>query len=195
MSSKTKHNGSFTAKQRVRLRVRKHLHPNATIFEGFAGEGRIYRGCWAGYSGMCIDIDKTKAGAAAVERPRWTCIAGDTEKALKAGIASAPFDVVDLDAYGSPWKFVAAYLGSVRQFAATTHLILTDGYMVGGRGLKACKALYPDGIARTLSQDNYLEAAAKRFEVWTPAELSFEWAGTSVHSKMAMHHIILRKRA
>lgn len=205
------HNGSFGAKQLLRRQIREQAGEGARVLEGFAGEGRMYRGCWHGLRGACIDIAEAKASAAARERPHWACYRADTEKALAAGLGSLQrWDVVDLDAYGSPWKFLRAYLTSRRLFAPVTHIVLTDGYMVQRNSTNPCQALFPamkgqaeesSGGKRltrmNIERDEYLEIAAARVQGWAPHPI--QWAGTVLHTRkgngghqfMALHHLVM----
>lgn len=190
-----KHNGSHLQKQRIRLRIRRqYLDDDASVLEAFAGEGRIYRGCWAGLRGVCIDIAKNKASAAARERPRWACYAADSEKALAAGLGSQPHDVCDLDAFGAPWKFAKAYLQSRRQFAPVTHLVMTDGYL-RQRGRVPDRCLFPDAEEKgavSLSVGAYLELAEQRLASWLPHGMTAEWVDVVLPKSMALYHVILR---
>ena len=124
-------NGAMEGKVRVRRTIAAALPPGARILEGFAGEGAMYDAVWAAFPcGLAIDHARDKVRTAARRRPDWSVYAGDTERALSAGVGAAvPFDVVDLDAYGSPWKYVRAWLLSERARADRTTVVLTDGYM------------------------------------------------------------------
>lgn len=141
---KAKHNSSLRLKQTLRLQATRDLPSSARVLEGFAGEGGMYRSCWARFAGACMDNVAHKAAWAARTRPNWTCWEGDTLKALEAGMFPEPFDVVDLDAYGEPWPFVRAWATSSRQFATVTHLFLTDGYRRQRNLAAASRALWGD---------------------------------------------------
>lgn len=136
-------NGSHAAKTILRQRVLAAT-PGARVLEGFTGEGRMYRSVWCdAAAGATIDILQAKARDAARERPAWAVYRGDTEKALRAGWAGhVPWEIVDLDAYGSPWPFVMAWFESRRLRAPTTTLILTDGYMRQASMANPCRALF-----------------------------------------------------
>lgn len=93
MSSR-KFNGSGIAKQRLRQQETRDLSPDAWVFEGFAGEGELYRTCWLRQRGYCLDKRDDIVTRAAMERPRWACYQGDTERALRHGFAGhVPFEV------------------------------------------------------------------------------------------------------
>lgn len=136
-------NGSFAPKARLRVELLAALG-RPRVLEGFTGEGRLYRACWSGCAGATIDKDEGKARDAARERPTWAVYQGDTRNALRAGwMAHVPFEVVDLDAYGSPWGFVQAWFASSRARAPLTHILLTDGYMVNACTAMPCRVLFP----------------------------------------------------
>lgn len=121
-------NGSWVAKQSLRDAVAAVR--SGPVLECFAGEGRMYRACWIGRRGITNDKDPLKARDAAAARPTWGVYSGDTERMLRAGWgAETPFGIVDVDAYGEPWPFVAAWYDSPRVRAPITELVLTDGYM------------------------------------------------------------------
>lgn len=197
-------NGSFVAKQRIRAELRAHLGA-PTVLEGFAGEGRLYRACWAGLRGATIDKNEAKARDAGRERgSSWAVYLGDTLKALGAGwMAHHPFDVVDLDAYGSPWPFLRAWLTGRRARASRTHVLLTDGYMATASISPRCVALFAspavdrpqhiDTMRRPLRMDVpaalYLETARIRIQEWMPAGGSLLRFETVADKRMRLHSL------
>lgn len=162
-------NGSYIRKQQLRRRLREKLGDDACVLEGFTGEGRLYRGCWAGLRGATIDLDGDKVAAAAAERPTWAVYCGDTEQALLAGwMAHVPWDVLDLDPYGSPWHFLQAWFVSSRVRASTTHVMVTDGFFTR-RGLAfPCRALWPTARRErmTISTRMYEDTVRERLGQW-----------------------------
>lgn len=193
MSAGQKDNGSFVAKQRQRLRVAACLPPGARVLDGFAGEGRIWRGCWSSFAGACLDKDERKVREAARERAGWACYAGDTERALGGGfMRHVPFDVVDLDAYGSPWPFLWAWLRSERVRAPLTHVFLTDGYMRQASRARACSALFPGAKGRNQDMPPELYLATVRAKVgeWSaPAGVVPSEMDTIAHRYMRLHYL------
>lgn len=162
-------NGSFVVKRRQRAALAATLSPGARVLEGFAGEGRMWRSVWSDFDGACIDRNEAKARDAAAARDRWACYAGDTERALLAGwMGHVPFDVLDLDAYGSPWPFFLAWCRSTRTRAPLTHIFLTDGYMDHADISPRCRALFADerGKRGDMPPEVYLEAVASRLTEW-----------------------------
>jgi len=163
-------NGSFIAKQRARLRLVREIQPDARIFEAFAGEGRLYAGAWSDFGrGACIDKDEAKCRDAARQRPTWAVYRGDSERLLLAGIgAGVAWDVLDLDAYGSPWPFLRAWFRSTRERAGVTHVLMTDGYCARVGLATACRALFPErkGLRRDTSVPVYFESVHARVSEW-----------------------------
>lgn len=140
-------NGSYGAKVEVRRTAIGDVSA-AKVLECFAGSGAMYRAVYEGAKfGACMDLDQEKAEAASIERPMWACYAGDTTRALRSGwMGHVPFDVVDVDAYGSPWETVLAWLTSKRERADVTRLIITDGVYAKIRmsGLPKCLLIDPN---------------------------------------------------
>lgn len=186
-----KDNGSGIAKQRIRLDVAQQLEPDAQILEGFCGEGQMFATCWGMFRGATMDRDEMKIAEATRRRPRWACYIGNTENALRDGwMGHVPFDVVDLDAYGSPWPFVRAWALSTRRRAASTTMILTDGYMRRASLAMPCRALFPGHKGRMdVSPALYHEAVLARLAEW-----SSPWGALhlrrSVRDKRMVLHIV-----
>jgi len=189
-------NGSAAAKAKFRNAVARSLPDEARILEGFAGEGRMYRACWSAFSGATIDKNETKARDAARARPTWAVYSGDTERALWAGwMSRVPFDVVDLDAYGSPWPFVRAWFDSERTRAPTTHLVLTDGYMRQASMAPPCRALFPNrkGQRFDCRPEMYHSAMVDRLAEWSgDAGLRAELVRSVKDRNMVLHQIEVR---
>jgi len=115
------------------------------VLECFAGESWLYRQLWhKAASGATLDKDRNKVIRAAEERPGWACYAGDVKRVFGGPWFDwRAFDVVDIDAWGSPWPFLAAWAESSRARAIDTLVFLTDGY-AGKVSLAArCKTLFP----------------------------------------------------
>jgi hypothetical protein len=153
-------NDSWIAKVALRADVARELAPTATVLEAFAGEGAMYRQVWSPFRGATADKVTGKVEDAAKERPLWACYRGDTEKMLRAGwMGHRTWDVVDVDAYGSPWPFVLAWAKSDRLFAANTMLICTDGYMAKASLSPPCRALFGDKGPREATEHRRLTNA------------------------------------
>lgn len=154
-------NGQWVAKTKLRSEIVATLPPAARILEGFAGSGKMYRQVWSPFAGATIDKDEAKVLDAARERPNWACYRGDTERVLLAGwMSRVPFDVIDFDAWGSPWPFVLAWSRSKRERAPKTWLILTDGYMAKTSVAPLCRALFAEAGPRTHSEHRRVTNAA-----------------------------------
>lgn len=155
--SSQKHSSALGAKQAQRLEVAHGLPSTARVLEMFAGEGGLYRGVWARFTGICVDKVAAKVAQAARQRPRWGCYEGDAVRFLACGMAPEPWDVVDLDAYGEPWPALRAWATSTRAFAPVTHLFCTDGYR-RQRNLSApSRTLFP-----RLGDDSAVRKQARR---------------------------------
>lgn len=86
---------AFRAKVDIRRRVLEAVAaPN--VFDAFAGTGQMYSAVWKdaqGYTGC--DLKWARDGR--------TMFAADNRRVMRA-IDLAPFNVFDLDSYGSPWE-------------------------------------------------------------------------------------------
>lgn len=200
---KKEDNAALDGKLRVREVIADGLAPDALIFEGFAGEGAIWRRCWRPFRGVTIDWDRDKAKAAALARPTWAVYGGDTERALLCGLAAhVPFAVVDLDCYGSPWKYLRAWIASSRVRARVTSIVLTDGYM-GRASLSALDGtLFPGVEMRRMNVPPalYMETARARLAEWLqPARLRLDSMDTykiqQASGKIPMRAHVLRVAA
>lgn len=124
------------AKLTVRRQVMDAIGADqAHVFDAFAGEGHMYRGCWneaASYVGCDKDLfmDQRLAYVA------------DNVRVMRA-IDLSRFNVFDLDAYGSPWELV--YILATRRPMEPAELlgvVLTEG-----TGLK----MNMGGVSKALS--------------------------------------------
>ncbi len=92
----------------------------AQVFDAYAGDGHMYRGVWssaAGYIGCDLKFysDDRKAFVA------------DNRRVLRT-IDLAPFNLFDLDAYGSPWEQLCIIAARRRLAAGESFgLVLTEG--------------------------------------------------------------------
>lgn len=130
----------------ARQRIAAALPASAWVLEVFAGKrGLLYERCWERFHGAAMDVDAGAAERAALARPRWAVYRAEAERALRAGfMRHQPFDVLDIDAWGAPWKFLQAWCESERARAAETHVILTDGYMSRVSVGNPDRALWPE---------------------------------------------------
>lgn len=198
MSRKQKDNGSYSVKQRQRLAKTSGLTADTRVFEGFCGEGRIYRGAWCRFErGVCLDKVESKVRSAAFERPGWACYQGDTERAIIGGLAAdVQFGIVDLDAYGSPWPFLRAWMTSDRDHAPLARVFLMDGYMSQASISRSCRALFPEraGQQGDTPPEYYLERVKSRLAEWGRERgLVASELETVKHARMRLHYLELSK--
>lgn len=115
------HPKTFRAKVEIRERVLESLGAsNAAVFDAFAGEGQMHRAVWrraAAYVG-CDQV---------WYRDERTAFVADNRRVLRA-IDLAPFNIFDLDAYGSPWE-QALIVAARRPLASgeKVGVVLTEG--------------------------------------------------------------------
>lgn len=162
------------------------------VLDLFAGDGAMYRAIWdrAG-SGATLDNDDACVARAAVERDRWTVLRCDAEKALRGGAWSwRPFSVVDVDCYGSPWRFVEALFACDRRLANGCSLVLTDHYMtcrnIGGED-KALRYKKPDTPEAYLRRVDWLLGRTAGAQGWT-------WTRRLFRDGKAVQHLIQLRR-
>ena len=129
-----KDNAGFRDKLRLRREALKEVAPDAenrrlVVLEAYAGEGHIGRELYSSASpGVALEKNERKAGRLARERPAWRVYECDSVKALAAGLASdVPFNLVDLDPYGSPWPCVDALFAHGRRMADRLVIAVNDG--------------------------------------------------------------------
>lgn len=181
MSGKKKRNSS-KAKVVYRKRIADLLPSSAKVLECFAGEGHIYRMCWASFQGVTIDKDELSARDASRERTSWAVYQGDTRRALADGLASrTSFDVVDVDCYGEPWPFVKAFFSEHKEYPACWWLVCTDGYASQRNTAAGSKTLFGgEGRLAGVGEQDYIKSgrglvrvAAERQGLKVFAALSF----------------------
>lgn len=166
---KKRDNGSMGAKIKVRRAV---MFDGATVLECFAGQGAMYRHVWNSASfGACMDYERSKIIDAAGERECWACYVGDSIKAIRHGfMGHVPFDIVDIDAYGSPWETVHAWFISSRRRAPVTTLIITDGVWAKVKIAGMPKILLASASEDRLNgwnRDRYFERVMTVLDQWS----------------------------
>jgi len=127
---------SFPAAANAKIEIRRNVlaaigAKRASVFDGFAGAGRMYDGAWreaASYVGCDLIWYRDE---------RLTFVA-DNRRVLRA-IDLRPFNIFDLDAYGSPWE-QAIIIAARRPLEPgdSVGLVLTEG-----SGLKLKFGGYP----------------------------------------------------
>lgn len=120
-SPKTDNNPqAFAAKVDIRRRVFDAIAKPRNVFDAFAGSGEMFSAVWKdadGYIGC--DLKYVRDGR--------TMFAADNRRVLRV-VDLAPYNVFDLDAYGSPWE--CAIIIADRRRVAPGELfgvVLTDG--------------------------------------------------------------------
>jgi hypothetical protein len=182
-------NGSGIAKQRLRAEECRELGQDARVLEMFTGEGYLYRSLWHRWRGLTIDMDEAKVKAASKERPMWACYKADSLRAVRGGIAaSVPFDVVDMDAYGAPWKFLRAWMLSERTRADRTLIFLTDGY--SNRPINVDRALFGSDYEGQVTSAMVREAVPRRLEEWGAEHGIDARIRRTVRSRRMLLHVV-----
>ena len=187
-------NGSYTVKQAMHLAWLREQASTPWVLEGFAGEGRLWRSCWSGVNGATIDLDVNKAQHAAEARKRWAVYHGDTEHVLQGGwMGHQVFDAVDLDAYGSPWKFLRAWFHGERKYAARTTIFLTDGYGHVRNVASVDRCLFPGApLGRMrISVDGYREQVFHQIGNWGAGRFDVVDLETKRSRQMLLHRLVL----
>ena len=148
---------------KARVRRLVPLEPDSDVLELFAGDGVLYRAVWhAAGRGATCDLEDSCVRLAARERPHWTVLKANADRVLRGGLwLDRPFDVVDIDCYGSPWKFLAAFFCRPRALPPVCHLFLTDNYMIN-RNLSHEDLVL--GFRKPGTTDEYLAAVDRLLE-------------------------------
>jgi hypothetical protein len=92
------HAHSAADKAEIRRLVLEAVGPGSRVFDAFAGTGQMFAKAWKGAGGY-VGCDMRFV------RDDRTAFVADNRRVLRA-IDLAPFNVFDLDAYGSPWEQV-----------------------------------------------------------------------------------------
>ena len=100
------------------------------VLECFGGFGMIFAHCYREVDarGATMDMDKEKVKMLARQRRDWIVARGDNAKLIGAGFCHwIPFDIIDADAFGSPWPVVNGWIQTDRMRAQRTWIVATDG--------------------------------------------------------------------
>lgn len=130
--------------------------PDDDVLEVLAGDGRMFTHCWKSAGcGATMDIEISCCELAAKERTGWAVVKCNAETAMRSGIwRERAFTIVDVDCYGSPWKFVAAFFLCRRSMPDSWTLVLTDHYMLKRNLSHEDKVL---GFRKPGSPEHYLD--------------------------------------
>lgn len=122
---------------------------DAHVFDGFAGDGQMYRGVWhraASYVGCDLEWFRDERMA----------FVHDNRRVLRA-IDLSRFNIFDFDAYGSPWDQVT--ITAARRPVASGEklgLVLTEG-----SGIRAKLGVLPTSLARMAGIDTHATGLAR----------------------------------
>lgn len=100
-------NSDTDAKLAVRRRALELVRPvrgPALVLDCYAGEGHMFREVWHEadrYLGLEKRFSRPPGD------PAGECWRGDNVRLLRRAMEVAPWNIVDLDGYGSPWQFLA----------------------------------------------------------------------------------------
>lgn len=113
-------NAHHAAKVEIRNHVLTNLEREAVVFDAFAGTGKMFESVWHAAAGY-VGCDETW------HRDDRRCFVCDNRRVLRC-IDLKPFNVFDLDAYGSPWE-QAIIIATRRPLDVGERLglVLTDG--------------------------------------------------------------------
>jgi hypothetical protein len=158
-SPKTDNNAqAFAAKVSIRRSV-MGLIEQPTVFDAFAGEGRMYSEVWkdaTAYTGC--DLKYMRGDGR-------TMFAADNRRVLRA-IDLRPFNIFDLDAYGSPWE--QALIIAERRPVAAGEMIgiaITEGNgfafksNIMPHAIRALTGLRPGIVGLHKKQDDVIDRA------------------------------------
>lgn len=183
----------------LRKRVANALPDDARVLECHAGVGLMWRRVWHRFHGVAIEQEEDLAQQAMAQRTahgdRWTVYQGDSLRLIECGsFASLAFDAIDIDPFGSPWKWVKAWGTTERNRAPVEYLVLTDGY-ASRRALAAQdQTLFGKRPRQNISWEEYLDTIDQRLSEWFPgAEVSR--ASYRPGGMMMCHHLLRITRA
>lgn len=188
--------GQFSNKHRAfKAAVRRLVPcgPADDVLELFCGEGFMYADAWfkAG-AGACMDNQTAAVDRAAWQRARWTVLQVGVEKALRFGVwRERAFSIVDIDCYGSPWKFLAQLFFRPRALAPVCHLILTDHYMAHRNISKEDATLL---FRKPGSPEQYVRSVEALLEKLLPS-LHYRWEHRFYRQEKMVQHVIRLERA
>jgi hypothetical protein len=177
---------------RAKVEIRRHVldaigADNAVVFDAYAGDGTLYREVWhdaSRYVGCDISFETDDR----------VCFCGDNRRVMRA-IDLAPFNVFDLDAYGSPWEqlMIIAHRRVLKP-GETLGLVITEGQgmklKLGGMSLALSQLAgvkhYLPGLAT--AQDELIDRALKRVAALMSGTIIRRW-GASIRTGSTMHYL------
>ncbi len=139
LSKKTKKVDNAPGRDKAKITLRKTIldwigRDEARVFDAFAGEGHMWKEAWREAS-LYTGCDE-----------RWVCdersaFVADNRRVMRC-IDLSPYNVFDLDAYGSPWE--QALIVAERRRVAPGEVIAFA--LTEGSGLKIKMGMYPNAL-------------------------------------------------
>lgn len=123
-----KDNSTFPQKRADRIEALKWLAEPSRILEAYGGYGVLFRACYVGSKrGLVFEREERKANALARQRPTWAVYRCDAAVGVGAVWLDVPFNLIDVDPYGSAWVFLDAYFAAERVRPDRMVLVVNDG--------------------------------------------------------------------
>lgn len=162
---------------------------DARVFEGFAGSGAMWRAVWRG-AGEAVGCDQRP-----IYDPARALYVGDCRRVMRA-VDMGRFNVVDLDAFGSPWP--AAYILSARRTLKPGErfvLVTTDGGRLNSKlgrletTMAALANVKPDASGSHMNFGQITKSAVETIALrmggvvnWSQVEVGFGHGGCIAYS-------------
>lgn len=149
---------AFAAKVTIRENVLKTIGDKVNVFDAFAGGGEMYSAVWrSAFAYTGCDLKR--------QRDSRLMFCADNRRVLRA-IDLAPFNLFDLDSYGSPWE-QAIIIADRRKVLAgeLVGLALTEGNgfafksNVMPHAIRLLTGLRPGVVGLSLKQDSVIDRA------------------------------------
>ena len=191
-------NGNTAEAERAKIAIRRNVlvevgaeHPS--VFDAFAGEGRMHAAVWcdAYYAGCDIRFFTDN-------RPAFVA---DNRRVLRA-LDLAAFNVFDLDSYGSPWgqAYIIARRRKLRP-GERLGMVLTEGTGLASKlntmsvamAMLAGTRTHIVGLPRTL--DNIIDRALRRVATMMGGTIKRRWQAKGYYgSRMTYIGLVIAKR-
>lgn len=188
------HHQAFDAKVGVRRRVLDAI-PEPAVFDAFAGSGQMHGAVWKNAK-LYVGCDLKWA------RDSRMMFAADNRRVLRA-IDLAPFNIFDLDAYGSPWE-QALIIADRRPVRAgeLLGLVLTEGngftFKVNNMpmAVRILTGLKPGIVGLSRKQDSVIDRSIAGLVKRMRCEVVKQWrAERNTGAAMRYIGLVLKGRA
>lgn len=123
-------NSSLEFKSKQRREVCETIGRPPVVLEAYGEFGIVFGRAYREFDawGVTLDKDQKKVHHLAVQRPNWIVCRGDSARLIEAGLCGwMPFDILDVDAWGSPWPVVLGFFKSERAIKSPLWIVATDG--------------------------------------------------------------------